>query len=131
MDRKRSENGHFLRRIVFTFPLGFADVFGQRSYPKRPKNAFFLARRPIPKVLMMRWKVLTSETPKKYEFVDARVHVGVTIFAHFLTLFEGCDLPQCFSPSLLFSFSPSLSSLLSSHTDLASFKQKKNQTRKS
>ena len=24
---KRSENGHFLQRIVFTLPLGFADVF--------------------------------------------------------------------------------------------------------
>ena len=28
---KRSENDHFPRRIVFTFPLGFADDFGPRS----------------------------------------------------------------------------------------------------
>ena len=28
---KRSENGHFSQRIVFTLPLGFADDFGPRS----------------------------------------------------------------------------------------------------
>ena len=52
---KRSENGHFPRRIVFTFPLGFADDFRRRSYPKRQKRHFF-ARGPNPKVLIMRWK---------------------------------------------------------------------------
>ena len=28
---KRSKIGHFPQRIVFTFPLGFADDFGPRS----------------------------------------------------------------------------------------------------
>ena len=39
--------------LFFTLPLGVADVFGRRSYPKRPKTPF-LTRRPIPKVLIMR-----------------------------------------------------------------------------
>ena len=52
---KRSENGLFPQRIDFTFPLGFADDFHRRSYPKRQKK-HFLARGPIPKVLIMRWK---------------------------------------------------------------------------
>ena len=52
---KRSENGLFPQRIVFTFPLGFADDFRRRSYPKRQKR-HFLARGPIPKVLIMRLK---------------------------------------------------------------------------
>ena len=38
---KRSKIGHFPRRIVFTFPLGFADDFRRRSYPKRQKKALF------------------------------------------------------------------------------------------
>ena len=29
--KKRSKIGHFPQRIVFTFPLGFADDFGPRS----------------------------------------------------------------------------------------------------
>ena len=29
--QKRSKIGHFPQRIVFTFPLGFADDFGPRS----------------------------------------------------------------------------------------------------
>ena len=51
--QKKSKIGHFPRRIVFTFPLEFADVFGRRSYPKRPKTPF-LTRGPNPKVLIMR-----------------------------------------------------------------------------
>ena len=35
---KRSQNGHFFQSIVFTLSLGFADVFGRRSHPKRPKR---------------------------------------------------------------------------------------------
>ena len=62
--QKRSENGHLSRRIVISHSLGFADVFGRRSYPKRPKRCS-LTRSPIPKVLIIRWKVLTSETPCK------------------------------------------------------------------
>ena len=49
----KSENGHFPLRLVFTLPLGFADDFGPRSSPKRPKTPF-LTRGPNPKVLIMR-----------------------------------------------------------------------------
>ena len=37
---KRSENGHFPRRIVFTFSLGFADDFRRKS-SQTPKKALF------------------------------------------------------------------------------------------
>ena len=53
---KRSENGHFPRRIVFT--LTFSD---NRFYSKRPKRHFFTGG-PVPKVLIVRWK--RSQPPK-------------------------------------------------------------------
>ena len=48
MDRKRSENGHFSQRIVFTLHLGFADDFRRRSYPNAKKGTF------LPEVLIQR-----------------------------------------------------------------------------
>ena len=48
MDQKRSKNGHFSERIVFTLPLGFTDVFGPQALFQTPFNAF------LPKVLIMR-----------------------------------------------------------------------------
>ena len=49
---KGSENGHFSRRFVFfTLSVGFVDVIGRRSLPKRPERHFFFwARGPIPKL---------------------------------------------------------------------------------
>ena len=45
--------------------LGFINVVGRRSHPKRPKRHFF-ARGPNPKVLILPWKkVLNKETPSK------------------------------------------------------------------
>ena len=39
---KTSENGHFTRSLVFfTLLLGFTDVFGRKSHPKRPKGLFY------------------------------------------------------------------------------------------
>ena len=62
MDQKKSKNGHFSQRLVFfTLSLGFADVFGRRSYPKRPKTPFW-ARGPNHALE----KVLTSKTPCMY-----------------------------------------------------------------
>ena len=44
---KRSSNCHFAQRIVSTLHLGFTDVLGQKSYPKRrKKRALFLTRGP-------------------------------------------------------------------------------------
>ena len=68
---KRSENGHFPRRIVFTFPLGFADVFGRRSYPKHQKTPF-LTPGPNPKVLIMRVEKGPHQRNTRYETIASR-----------------------------------------------------------
>ena len=41
--------------LFFTLSLGFVDLFGRQSYPKRPKNAFF-GQMSYSKGLIMRWK---------------------------------------------------------------------------
>ena len=42
--KKKSENGLFSQRIVFTLPLGFTDVFGRRSCPKCQKKELLRLR---------------------------------------------------------------------------------------
>ena len=56
--KKKSQNGHFSQRMIFAFTLGFVDVFGQTSYPKRPKKGTFL-----PEVLFQRSQSCVGKGP--------------------------------------------------------------------
>ena len=60
---KRSKIGHFSQRIVFTFPLGFADDFGPKVLSQTPKNAVFRPRSYSKGPNHALEKVLTKETP--------------------------------------------------------------------
>ena len=62
----RSENGRLSRRIVLILSLGFADVFGRRSYSKRPKTPLW-NRGSCSKGPMER--VPTSETLGMYAWI--------------------------------------------------------------
>ena len=66
--------------LFFTLSLGFIDVFGRRSYSKRPKIRFS-APGPIPKVLIMRWKM---SQPAKHPVIarkSVRSHAGHVLIA--------------------------------------------------
>ena len=80
---KRSKNSHFSRHIVLTLSLGFVNVFGRKSYPKRPKMRSWV-RGPIPKVPNMRWK---KSSPTK-NTLYLKCH-------HLLLTAVGLVLPGC------------------------------------
>ena len=59
-----SQNGPFSpTHCFFTLSMGFADVFGRRSYPKRPKNAFLGPRSYSKGPHHALEKVLKNKTP--------------------------------------------------------------------
>ena len=78
MDQKKVQKRSFSQRLVSTHSLGFADVLGRRSCPKRTKkNAFLGSPRSFSKgpnhALQ---KVLTSENTL-YMHVYADIYVDV------------------------------------------------------
>ena len=96
---KKSEKRPFspTHCFVLQFPVEFVDVFGRRSYPKRPKR-HFSTRGPNPKALMMRWeKVPTSETPCicQWELCLQILFFSLGLHTHGMTVLALCEsVPQ-------------------------------------